>query len=137
MQIKSSAHAINEENMSLRPISQVKKRANESVSLQLQALQRSSIAKALSLPFAWFSLAARASYINPPVRGMTGLVTRLLNTPHSRVMHSLFASLTRKLARAQSEQGARGDSGNINAHTPQPPRRPEINGAFYFAWPEH
>jgi hypothetical protein len=32
-------------------------------------------------------------------------------------MHSLFASLTRKLARAQSEQGARGDSGNINAHT--------------------
>jgi hypothetical protein len=41
-------------------------------------------------------------------------------------MHSLFASLTRKLARslALSAQGARGDSGNINAHTPQPPRAP-------------
>jgi hypothetical protein len=113
--------AINEKNMSLRPISQVKKRASESVSLQRSApaapgTAAAAASKALSRS-PWFSLAARASYINPPVRGMTGLVTRLLNTPHSRVMHSLFASLTRKLA--HSARG--GESGNINAHTPQPP----------------
>lgn len=78
----------------------------------------------------WFSLAARASYINPPVRGMTGLVTRLLNTPHSRVMHSLFASLTRKLAHIGGER-ARAE---ISMHTRRSLR--EINGAFYFAWRE-
>lgn len=77
----------------------MKKRASARVSLCSSSRHRQPAQQQpkRSLPL-WFSLAARASYINPPVRGMTGLVTRLLNTPHSRVMHSLFASLTRKLA---------------------------------------